>query len=116
MTIQRLHSGKHMSQAVIHGNSVYLSGQIANDPNIGIKEQTQQVLCRIDDLLEQAGTDKSKLLSAQVWLVETSHFSAFNQVWDNWICPDNPPARATVQASLMQPGYLVEIMVVAIIE
>ncbi|MGN7613289.1 RidA family protein [Magnetococcales bacterium HHB-1] len=113
MSIERLHAGKHMSQIVIHDKTVYLSGQIADDPTLDIGKQTQQVLKKIDHLLKEAGSCRSRILSATVWLTDIRHFAEMNQIWDGWIDPDNPPARATVQALLAQPGYLIEIMIVA---
>lgn len=113
MTVKRLHSGPRMSQAVVHGDTVYLAGQVAADPVPSVAEQTRQVLARIDQLLAEAGTDKSRLLSANIWLADIGRFDEMNAVWDAWVAPGNTPARATVQASLAHPQYLVEIMVVA---
>lgn len=113
MTIRRLHSGPRMSQAVIHGDTVYLAGQVADDPVPSVAEQTRQVLARIDRLLAEAGTDKSKLLSANIWLADISRFEEMNAVWDAWVSPGNAPARATVQSGLARAPNLVEIMVVA---
>ena len=102
-----------MSQAVVHGNTVYLAGQVADDPVPSVAEQTRQVLARIDRLLAEAGTDKSKLLSANIWLADISRFDEMNSVWDAWVAPGHTPARATVQSTLARPANLVEIMVVA---
>ncbi len=102
-----------MSQAVIHGNTVYLAGQVADDPVPSVAEQTRQVLARIDRLLAEAGTDKSRLLSANVWLADISRFDEMNAVWDAWVAPGDTPARATVQSALARPANLVEIMVIA---
>jgi enamine deaminase RidA (YjgF/YER057c/UK114 family) len=113
MTIERLQSGPRMSQAVIHGSTVYLAGQVADDPVPSVGEQTKQILSRIDRLLAEAGTDKSRLLSANIWLVDISKFAEMNAVWDAWVSPGNAPARATVQSTLARPANLVEIMVVA---
>lgn len=115
MTIKRLQTGSRMSQAVVHGNTVYVAGQVADDPVPSVAEQTKQVLGRIDRLLGEAGTDKSKLLSANIWLTDISRFDEMNAVWDEWVAPGNTPARATVQATLARPKNLVEIMVVAAI-
>jgi len=98
---------------VIHGNTVYLAGQVADDKAASVAEQTRQVLAKIDDLLKSAGTDKSRLLSANVWLADIGHFAEMNSVWDKWVVPGHTPARATVQSALAVPGFLVEIMVVA---
>jgi enamine deaminase RidA (YjgF/YER057c/UK114 family) len=102
-----------MSQAVIHGDTVYLAGQVADDTSADVAGQTQQILAKIDDLLATAGTDKSKLLSANIWLSDISTFGQMNAVWDEWVTPGPPPARATVESKLAGPQYKVEIMVVA---
>lgn len=114
MTIQRLHSNALMSQAVIHGGVVYLSGQVdLASPAPTVAEQTQRILARVDDLLAQAGSDKSQLLSATIWLTDLAEFQAMNEVWKQWLPPGCAPARATVQAGLALPGLLVEIAVIA---
>ena len=113
MTICRLQPGPRMSQAVVHGNMVYLAGQVASDPVPSVAEQTRQVLARIDALLAEAGTDKSKILTANIWLADIGRFGEMNTVWDAWVSSGNTPARATVEAALATPAYLVEIMVVA---
>jgi len=101
-----------ISLAVAHDDKVYLCG-VTPDPVGDVKVQTAQVLSRIDRLLHQAGTDKSKLLTAQVWLADMRHFEDHNAAWNEWVDPNNPPARACVRADLWQPGLLVEIMVTA---
>jgi enamine deaminase RidA (YjgF/YER057c/UK114 family) len=111
--IRRLHVGPRMSQAVIHGGTVYLAGQVADDPAPSVRAQTQQILAKIDRLLGEAGSDKSRVLSATVWLADIGRFDEMNEVWDAWVAPGDPPARATVQAALARPANLVEIMVVA---
>jgi enamine deaminase RidA (YjgF/YER057c/UK114 family) len=116
VTIERLKVGPRMSQAVIHGKTVYLAGQVADDPVPSVGEQTRQVLARIDNLLAEAKTDKSKLVSANIWLVDISRFNEMNAVWDAWVSPGNTPARATVQSTLARPQNLVEIMVTAAID
>jgi enamine deaminase RidA (YjgF/YER057c/UK114 family) len=116
MKTRRLHPGPRMSQAVVHGNTVYLAGQVADDPVPSVTEQTKQVLARIDRLLAEAGTDKSKLLSANIWLADIGGFAEMNAVWDAWVSPGNTPARATVQSTLARPANLVEIMVVAALD
>ena len=115
MTITRLQPGKRMSQAVKHGNTVYLAGQVANDPNGTIEQQTKEVLAAIDKLLAEAGTSKSKVLSCQVILNNIGDFAAMNSVYDAWIDPANPPARATSEAKLTLPKYKVEFIVTAAI-
>jgi enamine deaminase RidA (YjgF/YER057c/UK114 family) len=113
MAIERLGIGARMSQAAIHGDTVYLAGQVADDPTPSVAEQTRQVLAKIDALLKSAGSDKSRILSANVWLADIGRFAEMNDVWDKWVVPGHTPARATVEAALARPEYLVEIMVVA---
>ncbi|MCB1499351.1 MAG: RidA family protein [Bauldia sp.] len=113
MAIERHQSGPRMSQAVVHGNTVYLAGQVADDTSQSVAGQTRQVLAKIDALLAAAGTDKSKLLSTNIWLSDIGSFAEMNSVWDTWVSPGNTPARATVEAKLATPAFLVEIMVVA---
>ena len=116
MTIKRFDIGPRMSQAVVHGNTVYLAGQVADDPVPSVGEQTKQVLGRIDRLLKAAGSDKSKLISANIWLSDIGKFAEMNAVWDAWVSTGNTPARATVQASLAAPQFLVEIAVIAALD
>ena len=113
MTIERIKVGSRMSQAVIHGATIYLAGQVADDPSADVAGQTRQILAKIDGLLAEAGSDKSKLLSANVWLSDISTFDQMNSVWDEWITPGKPPARACVESRLARPEFKVEIMVVA---
>jgi len=114
MTITRIEAGTRMSQAVIHGDTVYLAGQVAQkSPGKPVREQTREILGSIDRLLAEAGTDKSRLLSAQIWLADIARFNEMNEVWDAWLSPGNAPARATVEANLAAPDFTVEIMVVA---
>lgn len=116
MSITRLEPGKRMSQAVKHNDTVYLAGQVAADPNGGIEQQTREVLAAIDRLLAAAGTSKSKLLSCQVVLASMGDFAAMNAVYDAWIDPANPPARAAIEARLAAPAYKVEIIAVAALD
>jgi enamine deaminase RidA (YjgF/YER057c/UK114 family) len=102
-----------MSAAVVHGNTVYLAGQVASDPSADVRGQTEQVLKKIDDLLATAGSSKSRLLSATVWLANMGTYNEMNAAWDAWVDPANTPARATVEARLATPKYLVEIAVIA---
>lgn len=111
--IKRLGAGARMSAAVVHGKTVYLAGQVAGDASTDVAAQTKLVLAKIDALLAEAGTDKSKLLSANIWLADISTFDQMNAVWDAWVSPGNAPARATVESKLANPQYKVEIMVVA---
>jgi len=113
MTITRHNAGPRMSQAVVHGDTVYLAGQVASDPSAGVKGQTEQVLKKIDAALSSAGSNKSKLLSATVWLANMGTYDEMNAAWDAWVDPANTPARATVEARLAAPKYLVEIAIVA---
>jgi len=116
MSITRIHTRARMSQIVIHGNTVYLAGQVASDSSANISVQTKQVLETIDQLLAEAGSDNSNLLSAQIWLANIGHFAQMNQVWDAWIPEGHAPARACIEARLASPEYLVEIGIVAAIK
>ena len=111
--IKRLESGPRMSQAVAHGNTVYLAGQVADDPSMDVAGQTRQILASIDKLLAAAGSDKTKLLSATIFLPSMADFAAMNAVWDAWVPQGHTPARATVEARLAAPQYKVEIQVIA---
>jgi enamine deaminase RidA (YjgF/YER057c/UK114 family) len=114
MTIQRIKPGPRMSAAVVHGNTVYLAGQVAQSTaGQSVAEQTREILSIIDSLLAEAGTDKSKLLMANIWLTDIATFQEMNGVWDAWVAPGNPPARATVEAKLAGPQFKVEIAVIA---
>ena len=112
MNVQRLHSGPRMSQAVIHGDTVYLAGQIAA-PGESVAAQTSAILGRIEALLEEAGSSKSHMLSATIWLADMSDFQGMNAIWDEWLDGANAPARATGEAKLASPDYKVEIVVTA---
>ncbi len=113
MSISRNHSNQRMSQSVIHGNTVYLAGQVASDSKADITVQTQQVLDKIDNLLAEAGSSKSNILSAQIWLTNIGHFAEMNQVWDAWVPEGDAPARACIEARLASPDLLVEIGIIA---
>jgi len=114
MTIQRFETGPRMSQVVVHGNTVYLAGVVAHKAaGESVTKQTQEVLSIIDSYLAKAGSDKSKLLTATIYLTDMKNFAEMNAVWDGWISAGNTPARATVEAKLAAPQYGVEIMVVA---
>jgi enamine deaminase RidA (YjgF/YER057c/UK114 family) len=116
MKVRRIRPGRRMSQAVIHGNTVYLSGLTADPPSGSAREQTARILEQIDQLLKEAGADKSRLLLANVWLSDIRYFDEMNEAWEAWIAKDCAPVRATVEAKLAGPEYLVEIMVQAAIE
>ncbi len=111
--IRRLHTGPRMSQAVVHGNIVYLAGQVADDPSQDVAGQTRQILAAIDGLLAQVGTDKTRILSSTIYLADIGTFAQMNSAWDPWVPPGQTPARATVEARLATPQYQVEIQVVA---
>ena len=116
MPIRRLQPEGRLSGAVVHGNTVYLAGQVANDPNGTIEQQTKEVLAAIDKLLAEAGTSKSKVLSCQVILNNIGDFAAMNSVYDAWIDPANPPARACIEARLAHPSLKVEIIAIAALD
>ncbi len=113
MSITRHHTGTRMSQIVIHGDTVYLAGQVADDRDADVETQTQQVLAKIERLLDEAGSSKSQILSAQVWLASIGHFARMNEVWDAWVPEGDAPARACIEARLASPDLLVEIGVIA---
>lgn len=114
MTVKRLKVGRRMSQAVIHNGTVYTAGQVAVDAaGESVTQQTRNILERIERLLAEAGTDKSRLLSATIWLAEMGAFEEMNAVWDDWIGTGEAPARACVESRLAAPEYAVEISVIA---
>jgi enamine deaminase RidA (YjgF/YER057c/UK114 family) len=115
MTIERRHVGKRLSELVINraSGTAYLAGQVAGDAKADITGQTQQVLSQIDALLSEAGSDKTKILSATIYLPDIADFAAMNAIWEKWVAAGAAPARATVQAKLAGPDYKVEIAVVA---
>ena len=110
--MQKLHSNQRMSQIVIHNQTIYLSGQVGNGED-DIKVQTLTCLEKVEKLLQEVGSDKSKLLSATVWLKSMSDFAAMNEVWDKWFEGVQPPARACGESALARPELLVEITVIA---
>ncbi len=112
MTITRIKSGPRMSQAVVHNGLVYLAGQIGA-PGEDAETQTRAVLAAIDELLKEAGTDRTRLLTATIWLADMADFGAMNSVWESWIGEGNTPTRATGEVRLATPDYKVEIIVVA---
>jgi enamine deaminase RidA (YjgF/YER057c/UK114 family) len=113
MSITRHHTNQRMSQIVVHSDTVYLAGQVANDASADITVQTQQVLQKVDALLAEAGSDKSKILSAQIWIASMGHFAQMNEVWDAWVPSGHAPARACIEARLASPDLLVEIGIIA---
>lgn len=114
MKVERHEVGPRMSQIVIHGDTVYLAGIVAHKSGgKSVTDQTKEILATIDGYLAKAGTDKSKLLSANIWLTDMATFGEMNAVWDAWVAPGNTPARATVEARLAAPQFKIEIMVTA---
>jgi enamine deaminase RidA (YjgF/YER057c/UK114 family) len=114
MAIERHDIGPRMSKAVVHGNTVYLAGIVADNPKgKSVTEQAKDIVGQIDRLLAKAGSDKTKLLSANIWITDMANFAEMNAVWDAWVSPGHTPARATVEAKLAAPDYKLEIMVVA---
>jgi enamine deaminase RidA (YjgF/YER057c/UK114 family) len=113
MSITHIDSGIRMSQIVIHNDTVYLSGEVADDTSADMKGQTAEVLASIDRTLAQAGTSKENLLSAQIWLPDITEIADMNEVWDAWVVPGRPPVRVCVQSTLGNPDWKVEIMVIA---
>ncbi|WP_119353108.1 RidA family protein [Azohydromonas sediminis] len=111
--IQRFDVGARMSEMAVHNGTVYLAGQVAADDTLDITGQTKQVLAAIDALLARAGSDKTKILRAQIFLADIADFPAMNAVWDQWVVPGHTPPRATVQAALARPTWKVEIVVTA---
>jgi enamine deaminase RidA (YjgF/YER057c/UK114 family) len=112
--IKRIEAGSRMSDAVIHAGVVYLSGVVADKKaHASVYEQTVEVLEQIDDLLAKAGTDKTRILKANIWLTDISTFDDMNRAWDSWVVAGKTPARATVESQLAEAGYDVEIMVEA---
>ena len=114
MSITRIQPGPRMSQAVVHNGTVYLAGQVAIDaPGKSVAEQTKNILERTERLLAEAGSDKTKILSATIWLSDVSTFDEMNAVWDAWVAPGCAPGRATVESKLAAPQFTVEIAVIA---
>lgn len=112
MSITRTNSNHRMSQAVVHGNTVYLAGQVCKGESV--TAQTTGILAQIDELLAASGSDKSRILSATIWLCTMDDFAELNEVWDAWVDNENPPARACVESPrLATPDFTVEIMVTA---
>ena len=110
--IKRIDTGARMSQAVIHNGTVYLAGQVG-EPGTSVTDQTKTIVARIEALLAQAGSDKTKILSAVIWLADLADFAEMNAVWDAWVAPGHAPARACGEAKLATPDYTVEIIIVA---
>ncbi len=115
MSLERFHTGKRMSEMVVHNGVAYLAGQVAADPSQDVAGQTTQVLAAIDALLAEAGSDKTKVIRAEIFLADIATFSQMNSVWDTWVPAGNTPARATVEAKLAAPEYKVEIVITAVV-
>jgi enamine deaminase RidA (YjgF/YER057c/UK114 family) len=113
MNIQRFHVGKRLSEMAVHGDTIYLAGQVAEDASLDITGQTKQVLAAIDKLLTEAGSDKTKILSTTIYITDMANFPAMNAVWDAWVVQGHTPPRATVQAQLANAAYKVEVQVIA---
>lgn len=113
--ITKLDSNDTLSEIAIHNGVVYLAGQVPNDDSLDIKGQSREIFANIDAALAKAGSDKSKILSAQVFITDLANFDAFNSEWNQWVKDITPPARATVEAKLVNPNWLIEIMVIAAI-
>lgn len=111
--IERIEAGPRMSEASIHNGVIYLAGQVPADATTGIEDQTRQVLAEIDALLAQAGSDKTRILRAQIFLADVGDFAGMNRAWDAWVVPGQAPSRATVEARLADPAWKVEIVVTA---
>lgn len=113
MSIQKFDSDETLSEIAIYNGVVYLAGQVPDDDSLDIVYQSKQVFANIDKALAKAGTDKSKLLTAQVFIKNLDDFDGFNTAWQDWVADITPPTRATVQANLVNPNWLIEIMVTA---
>lgn len=114
MTVQRIEPGARMSGAVVHGNTVYLSGQTGSGDDV--QAQARSALAAVDALLAKVGSNKSKILSATIWLRDMADFAAMNTVWEAWIDPANPPARATGESRLAAPELKFEVTVIAALD
>ena len=110
-SIQRFHVGARLSEMAVHNGTIYLAGQVAGDKTQDIRGQTAQVLAMVDRLLAEAGSDKSRILKAQIFLADIGDAGAMNEVWDAWVPAGHTPPRATVQAAMVDPAYKVEIVV-----
>ncbi|RJL08940.1 RidA family protein [Paracoccus siganidrum] len=112
--IKRIECGKRMSQAVVANGMVWLAGQVG-EPGASVADQTRAVLAQVDRLLAEAGTDKTRIVSAQIWMADMADFAQMNAVWDEWVAEGHAPARATGEAKLATPDYKVEIIVTALL-
>ena len=113
MSIKRIETGPRLSRAVVYNGLVFLAGMTADDTSADVKGQTEQILAKIDRYLKEAGSDKSKLLTATIWVSDMAKFNQMNKAWDAWVAAGHTPPRATVQAALARPEWKVEIVVTA---
>lgn len=111
MEITRIDTSARMSQAVVHNGVIRLAGQVGD--GVTVAEQTTNALAAVDDLLARCGSDRSRLLSATIWLTDLAGFDEMNGVWEAWLLPGSAPTRATAQVRLTSPAYLVEVMITA---
>lgn len=116
MTIQRHNVGKRLSEIVVHNGVAYLAGEVPDDTSKDITGQTEEVLSKIEQLLKRAGSDKTRILSAQIFLPDMKDFAGMNVAWERWVVPGHTPARATIEAKLANPAYKVEIMCIAAVD
>ena len=111
--LQRFDVGARLSEMAVYNGVAYLAGQVPEDANLDIRGQTRQVLAAVDALLARAGTDKRRILMAQIFLADLADFDGMNEVWDAWVAAGHTPPRATVQAKLARPGWRIEVVVTA---
>jgi enamine deaminase RidA (YjgF/YER057c/UK114 family) len=111
--IRRIQPGKRLSAAVVHKDIVYISGQVPDTLGADAATQTREILAKIDRLLAETGSDKTRLLSVNIWLADIATFDEMNSAWEAWLAPGEAPARATVEARIANPGYRVEIAATA---
>ncbi len=116
MNIDRIQVGPRLSSVAVFNNVAYFSGQVPADPTADITGQTQQILTEIDKLLEQVGSDKTRILQCQIFLVDIKLIAAMNEVWDKWVVQGHTPPRATVEAKLANPKWLIEIVLSAAVK
>lgn len=113
--LHRFHVGDRLSEMAVYNGTVYLAGQVPDDATQDIRGQTTQVLAMIDRLLAEAGTDRARILMAQIYLADLADYDGMNEVWDDWVPPGDAPPRATVQARLARPEWKIEIVITAAI-
>ncbi|MCG6856978.1 MAG: RidA family protein [Salaquimonas sp.] len=113
--ITRIDTATRMSQAVIHNSTVYLAGQVG-EPGTSVGEQTRSILSKVESLLAEAGSDKTRILQATIWLADMGDFGEMNAVWDAWVASGHAPARACGESKLATPDYKVEIIIVAALQ